>query len=355
MNGTAEPFQALRAASYPHPYPEGWYRLALSKSLRRGDVRGIDCLGRRFVIWREQNRDAIHVMDASCPHLGANLASGRVRGDCIECPFHGWRFTGDGRTAHIPYCENPPDRVLAEPYPVQDIHGQLFVYFRGDRSRHAAKDPPPYDVPRIPEVDEGRFVWRGHHNVGRVRIHVLEIAENAGDTAHFQTLHSQFCLPWTKLRVPGVEIRHTTEWSLDSEKPWMLHYVNHAALAVRGRRLDAAAATTRVRYCGPGSVLIFRFDIPGRGEIAMYLTLLPIGPLEQQIDFRWFADRKLPRMLVWYVIGTWASQLKHDVEIWSDKVYSSRPMLCRDDGPVAAVRRWYQQFLPETPPSAQVR
>lgn len=46
-----------------------------------------------------------HVMDAYCPHLGANLGvMGRVVGDCIECPFHGWRFRGkDGVCTHVPY------------------------------------------------------------------------------------------------------------------------------------------------------------------------------------------------------------------------------------------------------------
>lgn len=48
-----------------------------------------------------------HVMDAYCPHLGANLAvGGRVVGNCLECPFHGWQFRGDdGKCVKIPYAE----------------------------------------------------------------------------------------------------------------------------------------------------------------------------------------------------------------------------------------------------------
>lgn len=53
------------------------------------------------------------MVDAYCPHLGADLAAGgRVVGSCIECPFHGWRFRGeDGKCTHIPYAgkgEPPP-------------------------------------------------------------------------------------------------------------------------------------------------------------------------------------------------------------------------------------------------------
>ena len=48
-----------------------------------------------------------YVVDAYCPHLGANLAvGGRVVGNCIECPFHGWQFRGnDGKCERIPYAE----------------------------------------------------------------------------------------------------------------------------------------------------------------------------------------------------------------------------------------------------------
>lgn len=48
-----------------------------------------------------------YVVDAYCPHLGANLAvGGRVFGKCIECPFHGWQFQGDdGKCVKIPYSE----------------------------------------------------------------------------------------------------------------------------------------------------------------------------------------------------------------------------------------------------------
>ncbi len=46
---------------------------------------------------------------AYCPHLGANVAvGGRVvpGEDCVECPFHEWRFRGDtGRCQGVPYSE----------------------------------------------------------------------------------------------------------------------------------------------------------------------------------------------------------------------------------------------------------
>ena len=92
----------------------------------------------------------------------------------------------------------------------------------------------------------------------------------------------------------------------------------------------------------------FRFTIPDRGAIEMYQTHLPIEPLEQQVNFRWFADRRLPRWLVWYVVGNWISQWARDIAIWETKIYRRHPQLCAGDGPLLRLRQWYRQFLPAT-------
>lgn len=337
----------VRQESYPHPYPEGWYRLSDSVSLRSGHLRYIECLGRQLVLWRGENGLA-HAMPAFCPHLGGNLSFGRVRGDCIECPFHGWRFAGDGRAAHIPYSDSIPDGVLAESFPVQEAHGQLFMYHAQPDSRLGTAGGPPYPVPRISEVDDGAFVFRGAYDAGRVHMHLIEFAENSVDNAHFQPVHGQMRIPWTRLKMPGVHVEHETGWRVDAEVPWKMHFHDNAVLRILGRRVEAAGASASITFFGPGGVVKFRFNVPDRGDIEMYQTHLPMGPLEQQVNFRWFADRRLPRLLVWYIVGNWMSQWARDITIWENKIHMQHPRLCRDDGPVFQLRRWYRQFIPDT-------
>lgn len=62
------------------------------------------CIGENMAVFRTEEGKAC-VLDAYCPHLGAHLGiGGRVVGDCIECPFHGWQFNGnDGKCTSIPY------------------------------------------------------------------------------------------------------------------------------------------------------------------------------------------------------------------------------------------------------------
>lgn len=345
----------LRLASYPHPYPDGWYRLMTSKSLRRGQIRYLECLGRAVVVWRNEDGDDVHAMQAFCPHLGANLRHGRVREDRIECPFHNWQFTGDGRAACVPYSDSVPSRVAAESFPVQDVNGQIFLYHRAAGSKQRAGDEVPYRVPRIPEVDDGRFAYRGHHDAGRVRMHIVEFLENTADFAHFQYIHSQMTFPWTQIPVPGVQLEHRPGWELDEDRPWRLYFLDQTVLKLRGRRLERTRASARVACTGPASIVNFRITIPGAGVVEIVQTHLPVAPLEQRVDFHWFADRRMPRLLVWYVVGNWISQWQHDIQIWENKAYTTHPTLCRDDGPVVRLRRWYRQFFPDWQPPAAAR
>ena len=44
------------------------------------------------------------------------------------------------------------------------------------------------------------------------------------------------------------------------------------------------------------------------------------------------------------------SQMEEDIIIWNRKRYYEKPLLCDGDGPFAKFRKWYGQFIPDTPP-----
>ena len=55
------------------------------------------------------------MVDSYCPHLGANLSAGGkvVDDDCIECPFHGWKFDGEsGKVVDIPYSKKSKNAII---------------------------------------------------------------------------------------------------------------------------------------------------------------------------------------------------------------------------------------------------
>lgn len=107
-----------RGQAYPRQYPAGWYRVCDSDEIRqRGQIKHIVALGREMVAFRsDDDQEKVYVVDAYCPHMGANLAfGGRVMpgSNCIQCPFHLWEFNGEtGRCSKIPYIDGKiPEKV----------------------------------------------------------------------------------------------------------------------------------------------------------------------------------------------------------------------------------------------------
>jgi phenylpropionate dioxygenase-like ring-hydroxylating dioxygenase large terminal subunit len=95
---------ATREPRFPFPVPNGWFVVAEARDLAPGEMRALRVFGTDVVLFRGDDGTP-HMVDAYCAHLGAHLgAGGRVEGDCIRCPFHGWRYAGtSGVCNEIPY------------------------------------------------------------------------------------------------------------------------------------------------------------------------------------------------------------------------------------------------------------
>ncbi|MCH9683021.1 MAG: Rieske 2Fe-2S domain-containing protein [Deltaproteobacteria bacterium] len=352
---TPRPSTRMREQTYPPPFPSAWYRVAGSHELRRGGIVYRECLGTQLVLYRSDRDDQVHAMGAFCPHMGANLSHGRVVNGQLECPFHRWQLAPDGRVATIPYADRVPSKPCQPTWTVHENYGQIFVYHDAGGGARVAPPPPPYDFPAIDDIDSGRMVPRGRHDAGRVHMHLLEFAENSVDFQHFSPLHGQMLVPWTNIRVPFVQIRHEADWSSDPEQGHLAYFHNKAILEVFGRAIERTKARAKITFYGPASVVTFRIMVPDAGEILMFQTHLPVAPLEQQVDFQWFADKATPRWLVWYVVGNWISQWRNDIAIWENKIHLRKPLLVPGDGPIHKLRRWFGQFYPEeTTPEADL-
>lgn len=93
----------------PPFYPNGWIPILESRAIEPNQVKSVLAFGLELAVIRGAAGRAF-VIDAYCPHLGANLAVGGVvhrnecNEECIQCPFHGWSFRiNDGQCSSVPY------------------------------------------------------------------------------------------------------------------------------------------------------------------------------------------------------------------------------------------------------------
>ncbi len=336
--------ESVRQATYPPPYPEGWYVVGRSVDFR-AQPRFVQCVGNQWVVFRGRSGQ-VRVLDAYCPHLGANLADGEVHDDCIECPFHRWRIRGDGCVASQPNEKRPDARYRTRSWAVEELNGWVVVFHR-----HEVKDgpapEPPYRPERVAEIEDGGLRYRGEHDAGLVQMHLLEFVENSVDFQHFAAIHERLRLPWTEIPVPGMTIHHEATWRRDENQRHVCWFENDATLKFRGKPIEKSGAHADVRLDGPGSIIRFDFTLTRRGgRVVLYQSHTPIAPLTQYVRFRWFSGRDVPKPLASFIVGNWVSQWRQDIGIWERKIYRKNPMLTRADGPIHQLRRWYAQFYP---------
>lgn len=326
--------------NYPEGFPSGWYRILDSDELRPGDVRAVDQLGEHLVAYRTRDDREVVVLDAHCPHQGASLAAGgKVCGDQIECPFHAWRFGRDGALAAVPGLDRLPKAGVRR-WPTVERYGMVWLY----RDVSGRIVEPPYDAPRVPDLDDGSLAFRGAHDAGVVEMHVSEFVENSVDFQHFSVLHGQLTVPWTQMTIPGLGIQHVPGWEVDEHHRHIAYFSDQACITAFGTPYPQTGAKALITLFGPGATNWFRFSLPDLGDVVLFQTHSPLEPLRQHVRFRWWADRAIPRPLVWYVVGHWVSQWRADVEVWENKVFRPKPVLIPLDGPVHRMRRWYRQF-----------
>jgi len=317
---------------YPPPYPECWYVVGRSVDFHDRPTF-VQCAGNQWVVFRDASGQA-RVVDAYCPHMGANLADGTVRGDCVECPFHGWRIRGDGCVESQSGECQPNPRHRTRSWAVQDVD-------------EGPAPEPPYHIERVAEIDEGGLVWRGEHDAGLIQMHILEFIENTVDFQHFAAIHGRLRVPWTEIPVPGMRIHHEATWHRDETEKHVCWFNNNAILEFRGKPIPGSGAQAKVRLEGPGSVVRFEFTLArGGGRVVMYQSHTPVAPLSQHVRFRWFSDPSVPKPVASFIVGNWVSQWRQDHAIWQRKIYRRNPLLTRGDGPIHQLRRWYGQFYP---------
>jgi phenylpropionate dioxygenase-like ring-hydroxylating dioxygenase large terminal subunit len=100
--------------------------------------------GEDVVLFRDATGRARAFLDR-CPHRGVKLSLGTVSDGCLACPFHGWRFEGDGSVRGVPY--NPDARLgllRATVLPCEEHHGVIYVHTAPTLAGAAA---PPLELP----------------------------------------------------------------------------------------------------------------------------------------------------------------------------------------------------------------
>jgi 3-ketosteroid 9alpha-monooxygenase subunit A len=301
-------------------YPRGWFVVCFSDEIAVGATLKMRYFDQELVAFRGEDGQ-VRVLEAYCAHMGAHLgAGGKVEGCTIRCPFHGWRYDGEGACVEIPYAKRIPTKARQKAWPVREVNGVVLVH------HDPAGAPPDFEIPVIPEY--GRDDWLPW-SVSRyhIKTHPREIVDNLADRAHFAFVHN------TEIDEFGFEVDGHTATQ---------HVKGRAFLASGG--VDPFTSSTT--YHGPG-YLLMRME----GSALQNYMLFAHTPIaENSLDLRMavtlkvVGDRKKTESYVGLYLDNLKKGFEDDIRIWENKIYRDPPLLCDGDGPIGKLRKWYRQF-----------
>ena len=168
---------------------EAWYPTHYLEDLSLDKPNKFTLLGIDLVIWWDKVSESWSAFADRCPHRLVPLSEGRINeSGLLECPYHGWSFSGQGKCEHIPQQleggkAETSQRACAESYQTAIAQGMLFIY-PGDPS-----NADKVAVPIIEAMAESPKEWTCLSTFRDVPYDTFTLLENVIDPSHVPYTH----------------------------------------------------------------------------------------------------------------------------------------------------------------------
>lgn len=178
-----------------------WYAILPSKAVMRNKIVGVKRLNMELALFRDKEGQVGCVED-QCSHRGAALSKGKVKGDCIQCPFHGLEFDRKGQCTFIPANGRSSSAAMSrynvKHYPVRERNGIIYLWY-GDFEK--ITDELPFfnqDIDDSYIYSEIEDHWNSHYS---------RCIENQLDVVHLPFVHHNTIGRGNKTLVNGPKVQ----------------------------------------------------------------------------------------------------------------------------------------------------
>ncbi|CAG2103947.1 unnamed protein product, partial [Medioppia subpectinata] len=318
-------------------YANTWYIIMDSRDLATNSVKAFELCEQQLVAFRGPS-GAVHVLSAYCPHLGANLGVGghvvtesESGDDCIQCPFHGWRFGGDGQCKRIPNLEKSelkPLNARVKCWPVMEKNEMIYMWY------HSSDQEPDHFLPDLSvKYNNPKLTLLSTFNYNIYNI-FQQVIENLLDTEHFEYVH-------TVVFSGIISAKYYTSGEGTEDNP--LHI--RVDLLVFGVRFTYIEYDYRALTPAYGELMFTSVGLPGVTQLVMTLSGVTLGPDNVLMTTRLLGTPTLwMRIAVWLFHRLFRSQALEDKVIWDNLVCPQTPVLTKHDRKIVHLRRLLQKF-----------
>ncbi len=333
LQSNVDEVRLIEAEAAPTRFARGWHCLGLTRELGDGEPHAVNAFGEKLVVFRGGD-GKLNALDGYCRHMGGDLSQGTVKGNEVACPFHDWRWGGDGRCKSVPYSKRAPRLARTATWTTLEQDGMLFVWNDPERQ------PPPAGVtiPRIEGAESDEWTdWHWYTTI--VNTNCREIIDNVVDMAHFFYIHGSMPTHFKNI----FEGHVATQYMNTGPRP---------DLPSPEGAPQMLGTTSVASYWGPSFMvddLTYHFE-HGDQKTVLLNCHYPIDANSFVLQYGIIVKKSqtLPEdaaMQTAVALGDFVKMgFEQDVAIWKNKARIDNPLLVEEDGPVYQLRRWYEQF-----------
>ena len=325
----------IDTGTLPNRYARGWHCLGVAKGYLDGQPHAIEAFGTKLVVFADSRGD-LKVLDAYCRHMGGDLTQGAIKGDEVACPFHDWRWGGDGRCKSVPYAKRTPKLARTRTWLTEVRNGLLFVWHDAEGNLPT----PELQIPEIPEAASDEWTdWRWNTELIQGS-NCREIIDNIVDMAHFFYIHFGF----------PTYFKNVFEGHIASQ---YLRTVGRPDIDLGGSSYTGEQVLdSEASYFGPSFMINWLHNNYGGYQVESILINChyPVSPNSFVLQWgvivqkpKGMNEEMTDKLSKAFTAGVSKGFLQ-DVEIWRHKTRIDNPLLVEEDGAVYQLRRWYDQF-----------
>jgi len=167
-------------ANSPSFLKNAWYVAGWDNEIGHA-LAALTICNESIVMYRDTAGRAV-ALENACPHRKLPLSMGRLKGDEVECGYHGLTFNSVGACTRAPGSQRIPKAACVRAYPVEERYGLIWIWM-GDGAKA--------DPAKIMEVKHwGDPAWglnRG--DAMNVECNYLYMTDNLLDPSHVAWVH----------------------------------------------------------------------------------------------------------------------------------------------------------------------
>jgi phenylpropionate dioxygenase-like ring-hydroxylating dioxygenase large terminal subunit len=162
-----------------------WYPVDISSNINDTKPHGIFLLDEPLVLYRSKD-GKINCAQDLCPHRSARLSLGNMRDGNLECQYHGWQFSTDGKCEKVPAVSKESkfaQDICLNTKPCVETMGLIWVWVGPKELAHESL------IPKYIFREKGFVGWKFYEMTTDLELRHDLMVDNLVDMAHLDFTH----------------------------------------------------------------------------------------------------------------------------------------------------------------------